>query len=116
MNNFSDIDINFYNNMFFDYQNKKLSILPTFNAILMNDLKYIDDYLKVKYIYKNVTLQTGLMLACYIGNIDMVKKLISKEVGYIDLYDRNALFYAYNSINKNKEIIDLLKKYEFINL
>ena len=107
--NLNDIDINFYS------ENIKLekSLLPSFNAILNNNIKFIDEYIKTKYIYKNITLQTGLMLACYIGNYEMVNKLINKEIGYVDLYDRSALFYAKNAISIDERIIKLISEYEY---
>lgn len=105
----NDIDINFYSKNI----ELKNSLLPSFNAILNNDIKFIDEYIKSKYIYKNITLQTGLMLACYIGNYEMVNKLINKEIGYVDLYDRSALFYAKNAICIDERIIKLISEYEY---
>ena len=108
-----NIDINFFDiKDIDDYENKK-SLLPSFNAVLNNDMKFIDEYIKIKYIYKNITLQTALMLACYIGNYDMVIKLINKEIGYVDLYDRSALFYATNSIKPDERIIKMISEYEY---
>ena len=106
-----NIDINFYSD---DATIKfEKSLLPSFNAVLNNDSEFMNEYLKTKYIYKNVTLQTALMFACYIGNYEMVNKLIDKEVGYVDLYDRSALFYAKNSINPNERIIKIINDYEY---
>jgi hypothetical protein len=107
--NLNDIDINFYSENF----KSEKSLLPSFNAILNNDIKFIDEYIKTKYIYKNITLQTGLMLACYIGNYEMVNKLIDKEIGYVDLYDRSALFYATNAIKPDERIIRMISEYEY---
>jgi ankyrin repeat protein len=107
--NLNDIDINFYSENF----KSEKSLLPSFNAILNNDIKFIDEYIKTKYIYKNITLQTGLMLACYIGNYEMVNKLIDKEIGYVDLYDRSALFYAKHAISTDERIVNLISEYEY---
>ena len=96
--------------------NEDNSLLPSFNAVLNNDINYIDKYIKTTYIYKNITLQTSLMLACYISNYDMVLKLLDKEIGYVDLYDRSALFYAMNSIKPDERIIKLISEYEYFNL
>ena len=104
------IDINFYLD---NIKDSTKSLLPSFNAVLNNDLKYIDEYIKTKYIYKNITLQTALMLACYIGNYEMVIKLLNKEIGYVDLYDRSALFYAKNAISPDERIIKLISEYEY---
>lgn len=117
----NQIDINFFkDNNLIEYSklnNENKSLLPSFNAILSNDIKYIKEhYLKMPYIYKNTTLQTGLMLACYLGNYELCKCLINKEVGYVDLYDRSALFYAIHSINPNDDIIKLLLNYEYFEL
>ena len=109
MKSLNQIDINFVDSDIFN----STSLLPSFNAVLNDDFNYIDNYNKSKYIYKNTTLQTALMLACYIGNYKAVEKLINKEIGYIDLYDKSALFYAMNSINPNENIIKLISNYEF---
>lgn len=108
-----NIDINFYDIKSFDDYKKENSLLPSFNAVLNNDMKFIDEYIKTKYIYKNITLQTALMLACYIGNYDMVIKLIDKEIGYVDLYDRSALFYTKNAIIPDERIIKIISEYEY---
>jgi len=110
--NFEPIDINFYNIHDVNKFKTMKSKLLTFNSILLNDNSKIKNYLKSKYIDKNITLQTGLMLSAYIGNYEMVKLLINKEIGYVDLYDRSALFYAENALIKNDDIIKLLEEYE----
>ena len=91
--------------------NDLISLLPSFTAVLKSDYNFLNEYAKTKYVYKNTTMQTSLMLACYINDLKAVEILISKEIGYVDLYDNSALYYAKHS--ENNDIIELIKQYEF---
>ena len=103
---FNPIDINFFNHL------EGPSKLMSFQAVLMHDYTTLHTYLNDAYIHKNITLQTALMLACYVGDVDAVRILIPKEIGHVDLYDRNALWYATHSMNPCQECIELVKTYE----
>lgn len=91
--------------------NDLISMLPSFTAVLKSDYDFLNEYAKIKYVYKNTTMQTSLMLACYVNNLKAVEILMNKEIGYVDLYDNSALYYAKHS--GNNDIIELIKQYEF---
>lgn len=83
--------------------------LPAFNAIVNNDFKYIEEYSKSNYSETNARRQTPLMLACFIGKLHMVEKLIN-ECGQVDLNYRSAIDYA--RMNGNGAIISLIEEFE----
>lgn len=107
---FTQIDINFYGMNINDIYNSK-SIIKTFDCLIKQDYETLKST-KDLGPYKNVILQTGLMLACYIGDVKGVESLLY-EIGNVDLNDNNALFYAMNSLNPNDEIIKMISKYEW---
>jgi hypothetical protein len=109
----SKLDINI---MDYDFKDNT-TLIPTFKDVLTNNYESLQKYVEEsKYVYKNVTLQTSLMLACYIGDLKAVETLISKEIGYVDLYDHSALYYALHSCkNENQsKIIEMINEYEFV--
>jgi len=108
----SKIDINFID-CDLDEKNELNTLLPSFKAVLTSDYDYLNEYIKTKYVYKNTTLQTSLMLACYLKDLKAVEILLNKEIGYVDLYDNSALYYA--KCSKDDNIIKLIEKYEFVN-
>ena len=76
---FTKIDVDFFGMTLIDIYNST-SVLKDYNNIISKNYEELKNPLKDK----NVILQTGLMLACYIGDFEAAKLLIS-EVGNVDL-------------------------------
>lgn len=89
---------------------KSRSKCSVFNMIINKDYSNLKNYSSSSYIQTNTNRQTPLMLACKIGD-PLAAKILLNEAGIISLNHKTAIDYARE--NGNKEIIDMLSKYEF---
>lgn len=87
----------------------KKILLPIFRAVYEENIDEIKKYVEGKYMETNIKRQTPLMFAIKLNKIEIAKLLLF-EVGQIDSIGKTALDYAKEI--KNKEMIELLEKYE----
>jgi hypothetical protein len=94
---------------------KTASTEDFFDAILYNDFGDVEHYLDVLEFFKDnhnpvygKKKDTPLILACQIGNVEMVKYLMDTEKLVVDINYQNtkgltALMYVVNNVSMNKE-------------